>query len=114
MLCHKVDGKVQAVCLYKEMGNALDRGNNRGLKLTVQAMKVIERISYSLIRQVMPFDWVPWDDLYADGIVIIAYSIEEYVHRRLTWKERMEKKRLSERQEDHNHDLCFVFVLILV
>ena len=41
------------VCLYKGKGDALDRGNYRGLKLTTQAMKVIERIADSLIRQVL-------------------------------------------------------------
>ena len=102
----QIDGKVPAFCLYKEMDDALDRGNYRGLKL-MQAMKVIERIAYILVRQVMTIDWVPWEDLYADGIVIIAYSMEEYVHKLLTWKEGMERKRLSERGEDHNHDLCY-------
>ena len=51
-----VDGKVPAVYLYKEMDDALDRGNYRGLKLTEQAMKVIERIAYSLVKQVMTID----------------------------------------------------------
>ena len=32
------------VYLYKGKGDALDRGNYRGLKLTEQAMKVLERI----------------------------------------------------------------------
>ena len=42
------DGKVQTdweqsfmVCLYKGNGDALDRGNYRGLKLTEQAMKIL-------------------------------------------------------------------------
>ena len=39
--------------VHKEKGDALDRSNYRGLKLTEQAMKVIERIAYSLIRQVV-------------------------------------------------------------
>ena len=30
------------VCLYKGNGDALDRGNYRGLKLTEQAMKILE------------------------------------------------------------------------
>ena len=34
-------------------GDALDRGKYRGLKLTEQAMKGIERIAVSLIRQVV-------------------------------------------------------------
>ena len=35
---------------------------------------------------------VPWEDLYADDLVIIAGSREEFVRRLLIWKEAMEKK----------------------
>ena len=34
---------------------------------------------------------VPWEDLYADDLVIIAESLEECVRRLLTWKEAMKK-----------------------
>ena len=37
---------------------------------------------------------VPWEDLYADDLAIIAESLEECVRRLLTWKEAMEKKGL--------------------
>ena len=37
---------------------------------------------------------VPWEDLYADDLVIIAKSLEECVRRLLTWKEAMEEKGL--------------------
>ena len=37
---------------------------------------------------------VPWEDLYADDLVIIAESLEECVRRLLTWKEAMVKKGL--------------------
>ena len=57
------DGKVPTdweesfiVCLYKGKGDALDRGNYRGLKLTEQAMKILERIVGGLIRQVVSID----------------------------------------------------------
>ena len=57
------DGKVSSdweqsfiVCLYKGKGDALDRGNYRGLKLTEQVMKVLERIVDGLIRQVVSID----------------------------------------------------------
>ena len=46
------------VCLYKGKGDALDRGNYRGLKLTEQAMKILEileRIVDGLISQVVSF-----------------------------------------------------------
>ena len=38
---------------------------------------------------------VPWDDLYADDLVIIADSLEECVRRLLIWKAAMEKKGLN-------------------
>ena len=37
---------------------------------------------------------VPWEDLYADDLVIIAELLEECVRRLLTWKEAVEEKGL--------------------
>ena len=37
---------------------------------------------------------MPWEDLYADDLVIIAESLEECVRRLLTWKEAMKEKGL--------------------
>ena len=53
-------------------------------------MKVIERIAYSLIRQVVTINWSTLGGLYADALVIIAGSMEG-VRRLLTWKEGMER-----------------------
>ena len=54
------DGKVPSdweqsfiVCLYKGKGDALERGNYHGLKLTEQVMKVLEKIVDGLIRQLV-------------------------------------------------------------
>ena len=44
------------ICLYKGKGDALERGNYRGLKLTEQVMKILERIVDGLIRQLVPID----------------------------------------------------------
>ena len=41
---------------YNGKGDALDRGNYRGLKLTEQAMKVLERIVNGVILQVVSID----------------------------------------------------------
>ena len=41
------------------------------------------------------------------ALLLLHYSMEEYVHILLTWKEGMERKGLSERGEDHNHDLRY-------
>ena len=58
------DGKVPSdweqsfiVCLYKGKGDALERCNYHGLKLTEQIMKVLERIVDSLIRQLVSTDY---------------------------------------------------------
>ena len=42
--------------IYKGKGDALDRGNYRGLRLTEQVMKVLERIVDGLMRQVVSID----------------------------------------------------------
>ena len=54
------DGKVACdweqsfiVCLYKGKGDTLERGSYRGLKLTEQGMKVLERIVDGLIRHMV-------------------------------------------------------------
>ena len=57
------DGKVPSdweqsfiVCFYNGKGDTLERGNYRGLKLTEQVMKILERIVDSLIRQLVSID----------------------------------------------------------
>ena len=54
-------------------------------------MKVIERIAYSLIRQVVTINWSTLGGLYADALVIVADSKGECVRRLLTWEEGMER-----------------------
>ena len=54
-------------------------------------MKVIKRIDYSLIRQVVTINLSTLGGLYADALVIIADSMSECVRRLLTWKEGMER-----------------------
>ena len=54
-------------------------------------MKVIERVAYSLVRQVVTINWSTLGGLYADALVIIADSMGECVRRLLTCKEGMER-----------------------
>ena len=49
-------------------------------------MKNIERIAYSLFRQVVTINWSTLGGLYADALVIIADSMGECDRRPLTWK----------------------------
>ena len=66
-----------------QSGDVQDRDNYRGLELTEQAMKVIVRIAYSLIRQVVTINWSTLGGLYAVTLVIIADSTGECVRRLL-------------------------------
>ena len=84
------DGKVPTdweesfiVCLYKGKGDAMDRGNYRGLKLTEQAMKILERIVDGLIRQVVSIDdsqfgFVPGRGT-TDAIFVVRQLQEKYL-----------------------------------
>ena len=84
------DGKVPSdweqsfiVCLYKGKGDAKERGNYRGFKLTEQVMKILERIVDSLIRQLMSMDdtkfgFVPGRDT-TDAIFVVRQLQEKYL-----------------------------------
>ena len=84
------DGKVPSdweqsfiVCLYKGKGDALERGNYRGLKLTEQVMKILERIVDGLIRQLVSIDdskfgFVPGRGT-TDSIFVVRQLQEKYL-----------------------------------
>ncbi|XP_053405146.1 uncharacterized protein LOC128558896 [Mercenaria mercenaria] len=69
--------------LYKGKGDALDRGNYRGLKLTDQVMKLLERMLDSFIRGMvdidsMQFGFVPGRGT-TDAILILRQLQEKYI-----------------------------------
>ena len=71
------------VCLYKGKGDALERVNYRGLKLTEQVMKVLERIVDGLIRQLVSiydsqFGFVPGRGT-TDAIFVVRQLQEKYL-----------------------------------
>ena len=62
--------------LYKSKGEALDRGNYRGLKLTDQVMKLLERVLDFNIRKMvniseLQFGFVP-GRCTTDAIIVLA------------------------------------------
>ena len=83
------DGKVLSdweqsfiVCLYKGKGDALERGNYRGLMLTEQVMKILEWIMDGLIRQLVSIDdsqfgFVPGRGT-TDAIFVVRQLQEKY------------------------------------
>ena len=69
--------------LYKGKGDALDRGNYRGLKLTDQVMKLLERVLDSTIRDMvnideMQFGFVPGRAI-TDALFIARQVQENFI-----------------------------------
>ena len=76
--------------------SVLERGTVKSLKWRSVFTKAqyLARFSSSWCLKPLIREFHPWEDLYANDLVIIAESLEECVRRLLTWKEAMEKKGL--------------------
>ena len=73
------------ISLYKGTGEALDRGNYRGLKLRQHILKVIGRIIEDLIRNIvkiddMQFGFMPGRGT-TDAIFIVRQIQEAYIRK---------------------------------
>ena len=67
------------------------------MKVGVHQGSVLSPLLFIIALEALSHEFragVPWEDLYANDVVIIADSLEECVRRRLIWKEAMEKKGL--------------------
>ena len=67
------------------------------MKVGVHQGSVLSPLLFIIVLEALSREFccgVPWEDLYADVLVIIAESLEECVRRLLTWKEAMEEKGL--------------------
>ena len=84
--CIPIDWELSTIVnCYKGKGDALDRGNYRGLKLTDQVLKVLERIIEQLVRQQvdingMQFGFMPGRGT-TDAIFILRQLQEKYLSR---------------------------------
>ena len=68
------------------------------VKVGVHQGSVLSPLLFIIVLEALSREFrsgVPWEDLYADDLVIITESLEECVRRLLTWKAAMEKKGLS-------------------
>ena len=68
------------------------------VKVGVHQGSVLSPLLFIIVLEALSQEFrsgVPWEDLYADDLVIIAELLEECVRRLLTWKEAMEKKGLT-------------------
>ena len=68
------------------------------VKVGVHQGSVLSPLLFIIVLEALSREFrngVPWEDLYADDLFIIAKSLEEGVRRLLTWKEAMEEKGLG-------------------
>ena len=71
------------VNLYKGKGDALNRGNYRGLKLIEQVMKVLERVVEGLIRQRVEIDEMQCG--FKLAVALLMRFLLYVSYRRSTW-----------------------------
>ena len=67
------------------------------VKVGVHQGSVLSPLLFIIVLEALSPEFhggVPWEDLYADNLVIIAESLEEWVRRLFTWKEAIEEKGL--------------------
>ena len=67
------------------------------MKVGVHQGSILSLLLFIIVLEALSHEFragVPWEDLYADDLVIIADSLEECVRRLLIWEEAMEKKGL--------------------
>ena len=80
------------------------------VKVRVHQGSVLSPLLFIIVLEALSREFragVPWEDLYADDLVIIADSLEECVRRLLIWKKAMEKKGLRKCGKDKGHDLWY-------
>ena len=68
------------------------------VKVGIHQGSVLSPLLFIIVLEALSREFcsgVPWEDLYAVDLVIIAEWLEECVRRLLTWKEAMEKKGLK-------------------
>ena len=67
------------------------------VKVGVHQGSVLSPLLFIIVLEALSGEFqagVPWEDLFADDLAIIADYLEECVRRLLIWKEAMEKKGL--------------------
>ena len=81
----------------KVMKSRVQWCKNFEVKVSVHQGSVLSPLLFIIVLKALSrafHSGVPWEDLYADDLVIIAESLQECVRRLMTWKEAMKKKGL--------------------
>ena len=81
------------------------------MKVEVHQGSVLSPLLFIIVLEALSREFragVPWEDLYADDLVIIADTPEECVRRLLIWKEAIGEEGVEGKcREDKGHDLWY-------
>ena len=81
------------------------------MKVRVHKGSVLSPLLFIIVLEALSRKFragVPWENLYADDLVIIADSLEACVRRLFIWKEAMEMKGVEGKcRKDKGHDLWY-------
>ena len=81
------------------------------VKVRVHKGSVLSPLLFIIVLEALSHEFragVPWEDLYADDLVIIADSLEECVRRLLIWKRSHGEEGVEgKRRKDKGHDLWY-------
>ena len=81
------------------------------VKVGVHQGSVLSQLLFIIVLEALSREFragVPWEDLYADDLVIIADSLEDCVRRLLTWKKSNGGERAESKcRKDESHDLWY-------
>ena len=96
--------------MMREAGFVLARVSKEfEVKVRVHQGSVISPLLFIIVLEALSREFragVPWEESYADDLVIIADSLEDCVRRLLIWKEAMEKKGLRVNAEKTKVMIC--------
>ena len=79
------------------------------VKVGVHQGSVLSPLLFIIVPEALSREFhsgVPWENLYADDLVITEW-LKECVRRLLTWREAMEEKGQSKCRKDKDHDLWY-------
>ena len=77
------------VCLYKGKGDALERGNYHGLKLTEQEMTVLERTVDGFMRQLVSSDHSQFGFVPGRGTTDTTFVVRQLQEKHLAAKKKL-------------------------
>ena len=86
------------------------KANSQMKARTAPGLAVFSPLLFIIVLEALSrkfHSWVPWEDLYADDLVIIAESLEECIRRLLTERSNRGERTEIKCRKDEDHELWY-------